>query len=204
MSQKTKKIVAAFDFDKTLTDRETTLQFLLYSEGKWRTGLKILKLLPDLIGFQLGLKTRQEVKEKLLQAFFRGKSREEMNELGLKFANERIPYFIKPDGLKKLRWHQKQGHVCLLVSASIGVYLKPWAHLQKFDHLLCSELEYQNERVTGQLLGLNCWGPEKKERLLKLLGDKNEFILYAYGDSRGDQELLEIADYPFYRTFQEK
>ena len=46
-------------------------------------------------------------------------------------------------------------------------------------------------------MGKNCWGTEKVRRLQELVGSKEGYVLYAYGDTRGDRELLEYADHPF-------
>ena len=80
----------------------------------------------------------------------------------------------------------------------MDLYLEPWAKLNHFDDLICSRLEIDgSQKITGKLKGLNCWGPEKSRRLLELLGPKENFVLYAYGNSRGDHEMLELSDYPF-------
>jgi phosphatidylglycerophosphatase C len=38
-------------------------------------------------------------------------------------------------------------------------------------------------------------------RLETLLGPRDGYTLYAYGDSRGDKALLSAADFPFYKKF---
>lgn len=197
-----KNVVAAFDFDKTLTDRDTTLEFLIFAEGNALALTKIATRLPYLIGFVVGKCSRQKVKEELLKCFFGGQTRASMEALGKDFAKKRLPFFLKNEALDRLRWHQAQGHRCILISASIDVYLKPWAQSYHFDDLICSQTEYQDDRFTGKLKGSNCWGPEKKRRLEELLGNRDEYILYAYGDSLGDRELLSMADYPFYQKFE--
>jgi hypothetical protein len=50
--------------------------------------------------------------------------------------------------------------------------------------------------LTGRLLGKNCYGPEKVQRLKTLLGSLEDYVIYTYGDSKGDRELLAIAQYP--------
>jgi phosphoserine phosphatase len=71
------------------------------------------------------------------------------------------------------------------------------------EYVLASELAIDSQNcITGKLQGKNCWGEEKVAQLNELFGSKDNYILYAYGNSRGDKELLELADYPFYRTFE--
>ena len=109
---------------------------------------------------------------------------------------------IRIDGLDRLKWHQQQGHICILASASLDVYLEHWSRSQKFDGLVCSKLEYDDEgKATGSLLGRNCHGAEKVRRLHELIDAANITELYAYGDSRGDRELLAAADHSYFRNF---
>jgi phosphoserine phosphatase len=71
----------------------------------------------------------------------------------------------------------------------------------RFDACLSSRLSLDAQGcVTGKLLGSNCWGIEKVARLQDWLQrPRNTYTLYAYGDSRGDLELLAAADHPYYR-----
>ena len=72
-----------------------------------------------------------------------------------------------------------------------------------FEAVLASRLEVTPDGViTGNLAGKNCWGPEKKRRLLEYLGEEKPSSLYVYGDSLGDADILAIADHPFYRKFE--
>lgn len=196
-----KEVVAAFDFDGTITQHDTLLSFLMFTAGKWTATKKLAYLSPQVIGFLLKLVSRQEVKEAVLEHFFKGMPSDQLLEMGTAFANSReLSQLIHPEAMMRLVWHQRQHHRCILVSASIDTYLAPWCNKYGFNDLICSKLQIdQYNHVTGLLDGLNCWGPEKERRLLKLLGPRENFILYAYGDSCGDQELLSIADYPFYR-----
>ena len=150
-----------------------------------------------MIGFILSLKSRQATKERLLTRFLKGLSKERLDEMGRSFAQEQLHTLLKSHSLERLRWHREQGHRCILISASIAIYLKPWAASNGFQDVICSQLAFDAQgHATGQLQGLNCWGEEKAHRLLELLGPRAGFTLYAYGDSRGDRELLAMADYP--------
>lgn len=197
-----KQIVAAFDFDGTLTYRDTLIPFLFMTAGFCKVILTLLKNLPKMSGYFFGLSTRQQIKEALLKDTIGGISLEKIKEKGIYFSQKLLPAKLKPEGMKKLNWHLSQGHRCILVSANLDVYLNPWGKQERFQDVICSILQANDEgNVTGLLAGKNCRGMEKRRRLLDLLGDRNNFILYAYGDSAGDKELLEMADYPFYRTF---
>lgn len=195
-------IIAAFDFDHTLIDRDSLLPFLIYVKGYLKTFYHLTALSSTLIGFVLNKVTRQEVKEKILIRFFQGWAMPDLQALGNSYAETVLDDFVKPKAIQRLRWHQSQGHRCILVSASPEFYLKPWAARHGFETVLASRLEEEPAgQVTGHLQGLNCWGLEKQHRLVAYLGPKDSYELYAYGDSRGDRELLALADHPFYRCF---
>jgi HAD superfamily hydrolase (TIGR01490 family) len=193
-----KPIIAAFDFDGTITTRDSLLPFLFFCKGMSTTLKKLLCLTPLFIKYVLGLTSRQKTKEKVLAAFFKGTSAEEMADWGKAYAaSHALNHLVRPQMLEKIKWHQQQGHLCLIISASIDTYLEPWGDKMGFDHVICSRLDYDAEgNITGNLTGLNCWGPEKARRLIELCGPKDHYLLYAYGDSRGDQELLTLSDYP--------
>lgn len=202
MSQKTNKpVIAAFDFDGTITKRDTLLPFLFFAAGKRATIRKLFKLMPYFIGYIFHRVTRQEIKEMVLQRFFGGMPIGQLREIGEAFAHsEALKRLVIPNAIKRLDWHRRQKHCCILVSASLDIYLDPWHQRAGFTNVICSELEIDKHGiVTGKLRGLNCWGPEKERRVEELLGPRENYILYAYGDSRGDKEMLEAADYPFYR-----
>lgn len=196
-----KPIIAAFDFDGTLTTRDSLLPFLIDTTGVWKSAFYLFLEIPAMLGFLLGITPRQTTKERILKRFFGGVALKTLQHQGERFAGERIAKLLKPKARKRLEWHLNQGHRCILVSASIDIYLQPWIEKVGIHTLLCSRLEVDTEqKITGKLIGLNCWGPEKVRRLEEVCGPRTSYTLYAYGDSRGDKELLATADHPYYRS----
>lgn len=199
-----RNIVAAFDFDGTLTTRDSLLPFLTYSFGYRRVFFGLLVLLPKLIKFKVGALGRQQTKEAILTKFFQGLSHTAVQALAESFALNKLDSLIAAAALEKLQWHQRSGNRCIIVSASIETYLLPWARRHGIADVVASRFEVDKKGLlTGRLAGNNCWGAEKVRRLYALLGDRASYTLYAYGDSRGDQELLNYADYPFFCSFTE-
>lgn len=195
-----KTVIAAFDFDGTLTYRDTLMPFLLHATGPAKFTRHLTGLTPTLAGYAVGLLSNHAAKETVLTRFFAGYSIQDFEQLADRFAANSLPRLIRPDSLNRLVWHRRQGHRCIVVSASLEAYLKPWASQVGIDEVIGSRLEIQaNGRLTGRLLGANCYGAEKVRRLEALIGSKERYTLYAYGDSRGDRELLAFADHPFYR-----
>lgn len=195
------RTIAAFDFDGTLTYRDTLIPFLTFLKGRSRTACALLKTAPHLIRFFTGEKSRQEVKETLLRNALGGDSYDACQKEGVHFSEMRLKALLRPEGIQKLLWHQNEGHETVIISANLDLYLETWGKQQNLTRVLCSQVAEREGKVSGKLVGLNCWGEEKVRRLLRWAGPKKEFTLWAYGDTRGDKPLLDLADYPFYRQF---
>jgi len=195
--------IAIFDFDGTLTDRDSFFPFLKMVVGSSRFWWGLFILSPILVGYALRLVPNWRAKETVLAYFLSGLSEEQLQQLGQRFAAQKISKLLRPEALQRLGWHQEQGHQIVLVSASLEAYLLPWAQAMGFDQVIGTQLEVRSGLLTGRILQKNCYGREKVTRLRALLGDLSGYCLYAYGDSRGDRELLACVNYPYYRTFQD-
>jgi phosphatidylglycerophosphatase C len=195
-----KPVVAAFDFDGTLTRRETLLPFLLHALGAAAVARHALVLSPTLAGYGLGLIRNDIAKERVFVQCLAGKRLDELQQAGERFAAHVLPGLLRHEAMQRLEWHKRQGHRCVVISASLDIYVRPWAIEAGFDDVIATHLETHGEgHVTGKLSGANCFGIEKVRRLEALLGAREGYSLYAYGDSRGDRELLSSADHPYYR-----
>lgn len=194
----TRPVWAAFDFDGTLTRRDSLLPFLRYTLGTPRLLANIAAVSLALTRYVLGLMANDRAKEILLTRCLGGDSAERIAEYGRRFARDRLPRLLHPETMALMEAHRQAGHVCVLVSASPGFYLRPWAEDAGFQHVICTELEVDDAgRLTGRLAGGNCYGAEKARRLKAILPDDVE--LHAYGDSPGDRAMLALADRGWYR-----
>lgn len=201
LSDNTTSVVAAFDFDGTITTHDSLLPFLRTVVGTKQFCLNLSQLIPIYFGYRLGLKSNHVAKQRLLQLFLKQKKYDQLLALGEQFAQQYIPQIVRPEALKRIQWHQSQNHRCIVVSAGLGIYLQPWVKSVGIKELICTQICVdENGMTNGDIDGINCYGPEKVVRLIKLIGPKNDYQLYAYGDTRGDKEMLELADYKFYRS----
>jgi HAD superfamily hydrolase (TIGR01490 family) len=199
-AQADKPVVAAFDFDGTLTRRDTLLPFLLYTLGTATVARHALVLSPTLAGYALGLIANGVAKERMLVCCLAGMRMDKLQQEGERFASYVLPGLLCHEAMQRFEWHKQQGHRCVVISASLELYVRPWAIKAGFDDVIATRLKMQEDgRVTGKLSGENCFGIEKVRRLETLLGGRDGYTMYAYGDSRGDKELLSSADYPYYR-----
>ncbi len=205
MGGDSKPVVAAFDFDGTLTRRETLLLFLLYTLGVTKVSRDALLLSPTLAGYGLGLIPNDVAKQRVFMRCLGGMRMDDLVKHGEQFAAQKLPGLMRAEAMQRLAWHKQQGHRCVAISASMELYVRPWAIAAGFDDVLATHLELRIDGTTsGKLEGENCYGIEKVRRLEALLGKRDGYILYAYGDSRGDRELLATADFGYYRKMPDE
>ena len=118
---------------------------------------------------------------------------------GVRFAEEIERRWLRVDTVARLRHHRDLGHTVVLVSASLDPYLVPFGSRIGATGVVCTELERDPHGVlTGRLVGPNCRGLEKVRRLESWLAASgiDDPIVWAYGDSAGDDALLARADHP--------
>lgn len=198
-----RRVVAAFDFDVTMTTRDTFVPFLYRAFGRNIVRKTFLCLAPEIFKILIGVSDRDRFKQLLVRNLFCGESVERLREEGLKHAAG-ILKWLRPAALQRIDWHKERGDRLVMVSASLDLYLKPVADALGFNDLICTQLTEMHLVFDGSLSGKNCRGEEKVIRLQKLLGNITDFELYAYGDSVGDREMLAVANHPFYRAFEPK
>lgn len=157
---------------------------------------------PQLAAYRLGLIPGTAAKSSLLAAFFRGVDEGDLRRRATDWAVCELPSLVRPGALDRLRWHRDRDHRVVVVSASLEIFLRPWATSVGIGDVLATRLESRDGRLTGQIEGRNCQGQEKVDRLRSLVGDLANVELYVYGDSRGDRELLGLAHHGFYRPFR--
>lgn len=195
-------VVAAFDFDGTLTRRDTLLPFLLQGLGRVRFLEVMMRCSPWLLGFALRLLPNHVAKQRLLHLAFAGRSVLEVDGWATQWLAT-LPSRLRPDALAQLTAHQRAGHRCVMVSASPDVYLQRAAQYLGFDALVCTELAVDHGVLTGHLRTPNCYGEEKVVRLTQWLTaqdlPRDRITLHAYGDTSGDQPMLRLADHAWYR-----
>jgi phosphatidylglycerophosphatase C len=190
--------VAAFDVDNTLTVRDCVVPFMRSAAGTGRLMKVMLSNIGDTIQ-NVRRRDRDALKAKFVAGIFSGKNVSEIDALGVKFASKVADSWLRNDVATRMRWHQEQGHVVILVSASLGAYLHPLGDLLEVDAVLCTEMEEVDGVLTGKLIGKNCRGDEKVSRVQKWreeAGIDVQDLVYAYGDSSGDKQLLDLFSQP--------
>jgi phosphatidylglycerophosphatase C len=187
-----------FDFDGTLTRRDSLLAFLSFFRGNLYFVGKLMISLPGLLRYKLGLVDNSKAKEKLLRNFLKGISKDEFQQHCRKFANEKIPLMLNKSIADKFQEHLLRGDRVIIISASVEDWILPWAEIWEVE-VLATKLAVTEDVITGKFDGKNCYGEEKVNRL-KLHLDLNAYEeIWAYGDSEGDEPMLSLAKHVVYR-----
>ena len=122
--------------------------------------------------------------------------------LAEQYSFKQIANITRPKAIEKIKWHQQQGHEVVIVSASMECWLKAWCQKNTVE-LIATQLEIKNNKITGKFLSKNCHGIEKVNRIKETYDLSQYDYIYAYGDSRGDKEMLALADESFYKPFRD-
>lgn len=187
-------VVAAFDVDKTLTTRDCVVPFLRRVGGRgWYASMAVRG--PQIL-LAAVRRRRDRLKEIATSAAVRGRDARRVDAEAARFAERVVESWMRADTWARLRWHAAQGHRVVLVSASYRNYLAPLAERLGVESVLSTEIEVGPDgRCTGRLVGPNCRGEEKSRRLRAWLSERrlDDAVIWAYGDSSGDDHLLAMA-----------
>ena len=193
--------IAFFDFDGTITTKDTLFEVIKHHKGILKFGAGMLFNAPYLIGFKIKLITNQYAKEKILEYFFKGMDVSAFQKICDDFATGYLPSLVRPGAAAEIQRLKYSGFEVVVVSASAGNWIKAWAD-EIGVQLIASRLEIIDEKVTGKLKGDNCNGGEKVARI-KLLYDVSQYDeIYGFGDSKGDKPMLALATKSFYKPFR--
>ena len=200
-------VVAAFDFDGTLTRRDTLMPFLARGLGWPRFAWVLLRCAPWLVGYALRWVRNDVAKARMLHVALAGRSMAQMDAWTSAWLAGSFRSQLRADATAQLVWHQAKGHACVMVSASPDIYLRRVAADLGFDALLCTEMEVSGvpPALTGRLQTPNCHGQQKVLRLQAWLQQRytaeeiDRLTLYAYGDTSGDKPMLRLAQHASYR-----
>lgn len=193
--------LVAFDFDGTLTVRDSFTAFLRWRAGPARYAWGLLRLLPAGLAF-LVHRDRGRIKAQAVAEFLKGLPKTQLEAETQAFAAETAARLFRSDALAAWRRWRAEGARLLIISASPDLVVAPFAATLGADVLIATPMGYDAQgRVQGAFAGPNCRGPEKVSRLKALFGP-NVTLKAAYGDTSGDREMLELAEIRGYKLFK--
>jgi len=217
-------VVAAFDFDGTLTSGGSVWQFLTAVRGRPRVLAAGVLLSPLMVRAALfGGRASDVAKEALFRVTLAGLDAAEIERRAEDFGLAHYARRQRTQMRARLEWHRHQGHELVIVSASPEYYVQAVGRELGVDAVVATRLAVDDQGLlTGRFDGANCRGQEKLARLEQWLetshlddhdgegapaggarphtasgpgGHGDERpFLWAYGNSAGDRALLRAAD----------
>lgn len=192
--------IVAFDFDGTLTVRDSFTAFLRWRAGPFRHALGMARLAPAALRYLFD-RDRGRIKAAAAREFLGRLPRAELEALAEAFAEAQAGALFRPDALATWRGWRDKGALLVIVTASPSLVVRPFAERLQADRLIGTEFAFDGQdRATGEFSTANCRGPEKVARLEACFGPGVR-LAAAYGDTSGDREMLAIAQTAGFRVF---
>lgn len=193
-------LLSVFDFDGTLTRRDSFVPFLRFAFGKRVFARRLAHLvIPTLkcIGHRV---TRDELKEVLIRTFLTNVETRWVEQKAVEFCKKYWSRLMRPSGLIAVAAQVHSGAIVTICSASPAIVLKPFADKLGIG-LIGTNLDVKDGVLTGRISGHNCRCAQKVARLEAEYGPLSSYHLRAWGDTRGDYEMLAAAQEPHWRHF---
>lgn len=191
------KKVSVFDFDGTLTLKDSMMAIIVFQRGHLGLLWALLRQIHLITLMFLGKYPNQKTKEHLLSYCFGGMEEKSFELFCQRFADSH-QHILNPDMLTRLRKATEEGQMVYVITASPESWV---ARLIPGVRILGSKMEIVNGKITGRLSNKNCYGPEKVERLLSdcpdIYKNRENYEITAYGDSRGDHEMFKFANHAY-------
>lgn len=207
---KKKTTVYAFDFDGTLTKKDTLIAFIRYACGNRRFYLAMALFAPMFVLMRLRLYPNWKAKQQFFSWFFKGMDIDAFNDVCKRFAYDEED-LLREKAITQMRTVLQEGSKVIVVSASIENWVRPFFEHEFADtevlnsgqlQVACTKIDVRQFRVTGKFLTKNCYGREKVKRIDRAFPHRKTYTLIAYGDSAGDKAMLDYADERHYKPFR--
>ncbi|WP_313029158.1 HAD family hydrolase [Soonwooa sp.] len=193
------KKLYVFDFDGTLTYKDTMFLYLKYfNPSKYR--FQFLKHAPLFALVKLKLADAETVKKSFIASILKGQTETKLNQVADQFFEHQYPKLIRDNALDFIDKIKKEHTDSYIVTASLDIWVRPFA--EKFGmQLLATKADYQNGVFTGNFATKNCNGEEKVVRIKEAISGRKFDKTIAFGDTSGDKPMLKWANESFYQFF---
>lgn len=188
-----------FDFDGTLTRRDTMFAFLKFA-NKQRFQRYFLWLMPQFALVKLSLADPALVKLKFISLILKNFSENEIHDLARDFFQQKHNELLRPNAIKFIRSLDLEKNKGLMVTASLDFWARPFADFLGLE-LIATRAKFQNGKFQGEIIGKNCNGKEKVRRIEEIYSPNSFEHTVAFGDTKGDLPTLKWAKEQHYRPF---
>ena len=200
--------LAIFDIDYTLTKKETSIELYKYMLKRDKS---LIKYIPAhiLTGLGYGVKVfdATRTKERFLK-FLSGKKEEEIKAIVKDFYRDHISNILYEDGLKAIKDYKAKGYKVYLISASPEFYVQEFYNIEGVDKVIGTKFKMDDGIFTPIVIGKNCKGEEKVQRLMEELKKDNIEVDFKnsvmFPDSLSDLPLLKLAGKGYLINYKKK
>ena len=193
------KKLYCFDFDGTLTYSDTMFLYLkFYDATKFR--IQFIKHIPLFTLLKLNLLEAEKVKKSFISSILKGQTKAKIEKKSQEFFDQYYPEIVRENALDFIKNIDYSQTDCYIVSASLDIWVKPFADKFKMN-LIATKAEFKNDIFTGNFIGKNCNGIEKVNRIKEEISEKKYDKTIAFGDTSGDQEMLDWANEGQFKFF---
>ncbi len=193
------KKIAFFDFDGTITFKDSMFDFLIKSFGYSKLFFAFFVLSPVLFLHKTGFVGNKKAKEVFLSFFFKGISRNTYLEMCNNYSEE-IDKITRSDALETIDSLKSKGYEIVIVTASIEDWVIPWANKRGIK-VLGTVFESNYEIMGGKIVGENCYGINKVKKIKENFNIEEYQNVLAFGDTKGDYPMLELGNNYGFRVF---
>jgi len=189
---------ALFDFDGTIiathSVRDMFLERLrngeITSQELFDLGDMVTRYLLNFGGFEDALVAAVR--------HLKGMPERQLIELGEKVTREHLAAEIYPEVRAMIAAHEQQGHTVVIVSSATRYQIEPVARMLGVEHIVCTELEVQDGRLTGRVKGEPCFGDSKLLAAEEFAREQRIRLgrSYFYTNGIEDLPLLEAVGHP--------
>lgn len=187
------KTLVLFDFDGTMTRKDTFPAFIFFVFGRVKCILGFLIHAPYVLLYFLGVINGSVLKQKMVSYFFKGKDIDTINRKGIAFSEELNVKGMNNDVMNDFMQYQLKGFDLCIVSASLDIWIAPFAKIYNIKYI-CTEAEVSGNKFTGKLKTPNCNGNEKANRIRAAYNLSEYGNIIAYGNSKGDEAMMNLAN----------
>jgi HAD superfamily hydrolase (TIGR01490 family) len=183
-----------FDFDGTLTTRDTIRPFASYlCNASGRSGFTRASVDLSLLLLKLHLTSNHTFKQRFLQLLVQGLPAGRVQKWAEQFHATHLESIQNRPVVELLLEHTAAGDDVYLVSSNFDFFLQPLQQRWNLKGILATQTEVLDGCFTGCIVGRACDGREKLTRVVASFGERNAREAVAYGDSRSDCFLLDFV-----------
>lgn len=192
------KKLYCFDFDGTLTTKDTMFLFLKFYHRR-RFYVQFLKHLPLFILLKFKLLEAESVKRSLVSGVLKGEKKVTLENKAQAFFTKYYPSIFRKNALDFIA-NIDADTESYIVTASLDIWVKPFAEHFKMK-LIATEAEFKNGVFTGNFVTKNCNGIEKVNRIKQEINELKYDKIIAFGDTSGDKAMLSFANEGHFNFF---